>query len=126
MGSVGRTIVVLFVCGVYCVRAQGPSVPSAFETVSILPLPASSPLARHAFSLPATFRGGRFRSQATTAQALILLAFKIQDWQVVAAPPWVATERFSIEATTDSEVPIEKVLPELPGMLRAVLRDRFK
>jgi uncharacterized protein (TIGR03435 family) len=68
-----------------------------------------------------------------SVQALIQLAFGIQDYQIVAAPEWFASEHYDIEAKMDPAVAdaLQKLNPddrkrERLLMLRQVLIDRLK
>jgi uncharacterized protein (TIGR03435 family) len=78
---------------------------------------------------------GGFRTENTSTLVLLSAAYGVQDYQIVGAPGWVASDRFDVTFTPDkTEVGLE------PGMapkeihsyldrnwqrLQAVLRDRF-
>jgi uncharacterized protein (TIGR03435 family) len=67
--------------------------------------------------------GGRFVAANIPLKLLIRTTFKIQDDQIVGGPGWLATDRFDIEARAPAG---HDGLAELPGMMRALLTDRFK
>ena len=53
-------------------------------------------------------------------RTIVRVAHQVQDYQIVEAPGWIATERFDILATTPAVVPAERA-----EMLRDLLADRF-
>jgi uncharacterized protein (TIGR03435 family) len=68
-----------------------------------------------------------------SVQSLIELVFGIQDYQILAAPEWLASEHYDVEAKMDPAVAdaLQKLNPEdrKPKrllMLRALLIDRLK
>jgi uncharacterized protein (TIGR03435 family) len=66
--------------------------------------------------------GGRFVARNVPLKELILLAYGLQDFQLVGAPDWIAGERIDIDAKTDTELVPGKVPPQL----RALLAERFQ
>lgn len=106
--------------------AQAQSSPPrlTFDAVSIKPadvpkwLPAGLSLM--------TFRGRRFRADPVTPRDLIVAAFQVKEWQLVGEADWVATDRFVMEATVDSDASMQEFSTELPELLKGVLEDRFK
>jgi uncharacterized protein (TIGR03435 family) len=62
-------------------------------------------------------------------RTLITIAYRAEGIQrfdqLVGAPPWLAIERFDIAAKAAADPPTPDVGTRLPGMLRALLRDRF-
>jgi uncharacterized protein (TIGR03435 family) len=67
------------------------------------------------------FPGGRFSATAVTVRGLLRIAYRIQDYQLVGAPAWFATQRYDFAAKIeDDPVPSQQIF------LRALLADRFK
>lgn len=65
--------------------------------------------------------GGRFTATAATVRALLRLAYRIQDYQLIGAPAWLSTERYDITAKAeDNPAPLQQEL------LRTLLADRFQ
>jgi bla regulator protein blaR1 len=65
--------------------------------------------------------GGRFTATAITVASLIRAAYRIQGYQLVGAPGWLATKRYDISAKAD-----ESPAPTQQTLLRALLKDQFK
>lgn len=70
--------------------------------------------------------GGSFYAPAISARNLIVAAFGIKPWQVVDGADWIATAQFEINATTSAEVSRETFAAQAPGLMRALLADRFR
>ena len=73
------------------------------------------------------FSGGANNGQAgakdSTLKALISLAYKVQEFQIVGGPGWISSDRFDVEGTTEDK----SADPDrLRLMLRSLLEDRFK
>lgn len=107
-----------FVIGV--VRAQSVSqidlsTPVAFEAASLKPSRAGDPA-----------RGrtdpGRFTANNTSVLRLLQTAFDIQEDRILKAPDWARTDGYDVVATAPTGVLLG---PNLPPMLRALLKDRF-
>ncbi|MBZ5578596.1 MAG: TIGR03435 family protein [Acidobacteriia bacterium] len=64
--------------------------------------------------------GGRLTATAVTLRTLVRLAYRIQDYQLVEAPEWLATKRYDINAKVE-----DSPAPPQPVLLRALLKDRF-
>lgn len=98
-----------------------------FETVSVRRLPGPTvPLGIRQVS------DSRF-SAVLTARGLIQLAYgypkaTLFDYQVIGGPPWIAEDRFEINATLVGPVGFTPGAPpiRLIGMVRALLADRFR
>jgi uncharacterized protein (TIGR03435 family) len=75
---------------------------------------------------PTLFNGGgpgRYVATNTPVRLLILSAYKIEDFQLAGAPDWVDSERYDIDARTDTA----NAPNEIKGsMLQALLEDRFQ
>lgn len=66
-------------------------------------------------------KGGRLTATAVTVGSLLRIAYRLQPYQLVGAPGWIATKRYDIAAKSDdSPAPSQQVL------LRVLLKDRFK
>jgi uncharacterized protein (TIGR03435 family) len=63
---------------------------------------------------------GRYRSQSNVNQ-LIMWAWKLRDYQILAAPEWMYKERFEIQATTGRPVNND----EARLMVQALMAERF-
>ncbi len=73
------------------------------------------------------FSGGANNGQAgaedSTLKALISLAYKVQEFQIVGGPGWIGSDRFDVEGRTEDK----SADPDrLRLMLRSLLEDRFK
>ncbi len=64
--------------------------------------------------------GGRFTATATTASAVLRIAYRMQDYRIVGAPAWFSSDRYDIAAKADDNPP-----PSQPALLQALLADRF-
>ena len=64
---------------------------------------------------------GRYEIVNAPLRTIIRVAPQVQDYQIVDAPDWIASERFDILATTAAVRPAER-----SEMLRNLLADRFK
>ena len=99
-------------------QAQAPSAPDqpVSYVASIKPNNAVDARSFSEYS-PAA---GRFTATAVTVGALLRIAYRIQPYQLVGAPAWIATKRYDIAAKAeDNPAPSQQVL------LRALLKDRF-
>jgi uncharacterized protein (TIGR03435 family) len=65
--------------------------------------------------------GGRFTVTNIPLQLIITLAYRIKDFQLSGAPPWLASERYDIEAKAEGNVSFDAMLP----MLQTLLEDRL-
>jgi len=75
----------------------------------------------------------RFVAEGVTMKRLVCMAYGIQDFQLEGAPGWFTSERFTIQAKSESNV--EEAFPKLNDeqkmlvgkqMVHAMLADRFK
>jgi bla regulator protein BlaR1 len=137
----GRTfasaVTFVVVVGVYAVplvgQAQPEQKPFVFEVVSIKPAvpgaPGTPPLFILDTTTMCTTRANKFNCAGTTARALIRVAFGVDGRmllpaQVAGGPGWLATEQFTISATTASSEPRKP--DEMAALIRSLLEDRFK
>lgn len=68
--------------------------------------------------------GGRFRANIAL-RYIIERAYDIEDYQLLGDPAWVKTERYSIEAKTDSASDKPATDDQLRLMVQALLASRF-
>ena len=66
---------------------------------------------------------GRFSAIGAVAKLLMMLAYDVQESQIVGEPAWLATEKWDIEAKTDDGV--QHTPEETRQMVQSLLRDRF-
>ena len=95
--------------------SQAESRPS-FDVVSIKPNRTSQGIPLVVFQ-----PGGRVIAGNVDVRQIILVAFSLENIQLVNAPNWIATERFAIEARTSDATPTDTIRL----MLRTMLADRF-
>ena len=103
------------------VAAQSPPEPS-FDVVSVK-RNTSSDGARMMRNTP-----GNLSAFNIPIRQLIQMAFQVQDFQIVGAPDWAATEGYDVEARFDVTSPRAGAAPGQPTMLlmiRTLLRERF-
>jgi uncharacterized protein (TIGR03435 family) len=67
-------------------------------------------------------RGGRFTATNVPLQLLITIAYRIKDFQLSGAPPWLNSERYDVEAKAEGDPGFDATLP----MLQTLLEDRFQ
>ena len=65
--------------------------------------------------------GGRFTATAQTVRDLIRIAYRVQPYQLVGAPAWIAAKQYDIEAKAEN-----RPAPSQQELLRAILKDRFQ
>src|ERR1700722_16848583 len=65
---------------------------------------------------------GRLSVENLTLRRLILVAYKVRDFQISGGPSWIGTEKFDIDARTDGSNGADAML----GMLQALLESRFQ
>ncbi len=64
---------------------------------------------------------GRFAVANLSLRSMIQYAYRLRDYQIIAAPRWAET-RYQVEATFDN---VAATNEEVRGMLRRLLADRF-
>ena len=95
--------------------AQAESRPS-FDVVSIKPNRTNQGIPLVVFQ-----PGGRMIAANVNIRQVILVAYGIENLQLVDAPDWTTSERFAIEARTSDATPTSTIRL----MLRSMLADRF-
>lgn len=112
-----RTPITLLVAVSAFGQAQLPPVGSGFEIVSVKP--AASPDGRSLVqAVP-----GRLILTNLTLRRLILIAYGVQDYQLLGDAPWVVSEHYDIEAKADGNTSVQQM--EGP-MLQILLGERFR
>ena len=107
--------------------ASAQRLDAEFEIASIkmntTPRPPVNVVERTLMRATASAAGnGRYTVRAITLGALIEAAYSVRDAQVVAAPSWVNSERFDVDALAPGATTFEQMRP----MLQALLADRFR
>ena len=106
-------------------QAAAPVTPNAnltFEVASVKPNKSGENFIRFQ-NQP----GGRFNINNAPLREIIRFAYQLQNFQIVGAPDWIASERFDVVAKAEGDIP-----PAPPGtvgpmqiMLRNLLAERF-
>jgi len=65
---------------------------------------------------------GRFSAENVSVQQILWWAYRIQDFQVVGAPGWIASEHYDIEAKVEGQTRSA----DMRLMVQKLLQDRFK
>lgn len=65
---------------------------------------------------------GRFQVANLTLRRLIVVAYKVKDFQLSGGPGWISSERYDIDAKTDGANGADAMLL----MLQTLLEDRFR
>jgi uncharacterized protein (TIGR03435 family) len=65
---------------------------------------------------------GQFTATGTVAKLLMMLAYGVQDSQIIGGPSWVATEKWDIQAKSGND---QHSVEETRIMLQHLLADRF-
>ena len=114
-----RFVVIVLIVGmapstVFTQATAAVSSGRTFEVISVKP--------NHSGDARLSFGGspGRYEIVNAPLRTIVRIAHQVQDYQIVDAPEWIATERFDILATTPAVVPAERA-----EMLRNLLADRF-
>lgn len=66
---------------------------------------------------------GRFEAAGNSAKLLLMIAYGVQESQIVGGPGWLSTDKWDIEARTDDGAPHS--VEESDQMLQDLLADRF-
>lgn len=109
-----------------------------FATVIAALLPASAVAAQSARSefdvssvkpnktnccFSAGANNGQAGAKDSTLKALISLAYKVQEFQIVGGPGWIGSDRFDVQGRTEDKTADPD---QLRLMMRSLLADRFK
>jgi uncharacterized protein (TIGR03435 family) len=101
------------------IAPSAQSTAPTFEVASIKPLPAD---ARASFPGLLLQPSGLATAPGISARQLILVAYGLQEVQLVGGPAWLTTDRYAIEART----PAGTTRADVRLMLRALLSERFQ
>jgi bla regulator protein blaR1 len=104
--------------------AQGQTSPApAFEVASVKPNKSGEGFIRFGMQ-----PGGRFTASNVPLRELIRFAYALQDFQILDAPGWIASDRFDVIAKAEGNIP-----PSQPGtvgplqrMVQSLLAERFQ
>jgi len=113
---------ILAIATVVPVRAQ--NAPAVFEVASVKssnPNTGSSPLGAMPMGGPSG--AGRFSGSNYTLRMLLIMAYELQDFQIIGGPSWQTADRFDINAKAENP---NTTFPQMRPMFRALLADRFK
>ena len=97
--------------------ARGADAPS-FDVGNILPHAPDD--TRFGVKMPSA---GRFSATGVVAKLVIMVAYDVQETQIVGGPDWLATDKWDITAKSDDG--LEHGPEETRGMLRNMLHERF-
>jgi uncharacterized protein (TIGR03435 family) len=101
---------VAFLCVTGLVWAQ------SFEVATVKPTDPKNPAIYSLnYPTPSTFAG------TGTVARFIMVAYGVEDYQVIGAPKWASEDRFDIQGKADSAAGPAKMRP----MLQALLAERF-
>ncbi len=65
---------------------------------------------------------GQFTATGAVAKLLVILAYDVQDSQIIGGPNWFATEKWDIQAKSDND---QHSVDETRLMLQHLLAERF-
>lgn len=110
-------------------QAQAPASPArgpAFEVASVKPNKSGDQRV-----MIRAEPGGQYTATNVTLQMLIQSSYRVQNFQIVGAPSWTASDRFNIVAKAGAEEsPVRAAGIDQGGpiqlMVQALLADRFK
>src|SRR5579884_4011912 len=88
-----------------------------FEVASIHPQSPDD----HSFFVRPPNRG-QFSANGAVAKLLVMLAYDVQDSQIVGGPGWFATEKWNIQAKSEN---LQHTSDETRVMLQHLLAERF-
>ncbi|MEO8258616.1 MAG: TIGR03435 family protein [Acidobacteriota bacterium] len=98
-------------------RAQGPQADTpTFEVASVKPNKSGEGF------IQVGGRGGQFTITNAPLRLIIRNAYRLQDFQIVGGPGWLASDRFDIVAKSDPAATQEQT----QAMVKALLAERFK
>ena len=114
-----RAIAILSCAALVAAAPQAQTPPETFEVVSIRRNVTGN---QQGGGLAAPQPGGRFIALGATLRRLASDAYgDLRIYEVVGGPPWVATDRFDVNARAEGERPPAVIR----RMLRPLLADRF-
>jgi uncharacterized protein (TIGR03435 family) len=105
-------------CVALCISCLHGANAQSFDVASIH---AQRPDDRQFFVRPPA--NGRFTAQGVTAKLLVMLAYSVQEDQILGGPRWLSTEKWDLEARADDGGRYSG--EESRRMLQDLLQDRF-
>jgi uncharacterized protein (TIGR03435 family) len=106
---------ILFVLLAAAVPEQQPAARAEFEVVSVKPADPSDTGSMSSSGTSVLWRG-------TSVRNLVLMAYKLNSYQLTGGPKWLESARFDIAAKFPEGVGRDW----MPEMIQAMLADRFK
>lgn len=103
----------LILASTLCVALNGQT----FEVASIRPHAPDNP--RFRVRLP---NGGHFTAEGAPGKLLVMIAYGVQDSQILGGPSWFAAEKWDIEAKCEDNL---HSADETTRMLQNLLEERF-
>src|SRR4029453_12221524 len=79
----------------------------SFEVASVKKLPKGAPVTTTGSRSPG---GGRFTVMNYPLRSIIMMAWAIRDYQVIGGESWLTTDRFTINAKAETNVPRDQLL----------------
>ncbi len=110
-----------FACAIALCFRLSAQTPLAFEAASVKPAPADRGSAWYYRTPP----GGRVSISNAPLNVLIQNIYRVRSFQVSGGPPWIATERWDIEATPGSNATPAITPEQRDEMFKSLLADRF-
>ena len=118
----------LFVClaaalSIVAITATAQSPPAASFDVASVKRNTSGGGGSQMRNLP-----GNVSTFNVPARQVILVAYQLQDFQIVGAPDWATSDRFDVEGRFDPAAPLvgfDTPPQRMSAMLKTLLRDRF-
>ncbi len=110
-----------------CAAVVAADPPRSFELADVHPSDPNSVWTVSAMRDPTLearrgqLRGGQYQIYSATLVDLISTAWEIDPSHLIGGPPWLDTARFDVIA----KVPADTAATSIPGMLQALLADRF-
>jgi uncharacterized protein (TIGR03435 family) len=112
MGRWALTTAILFAL---CSHGQGAP---GFDIASVRPHAPDD--TRFLVHMPTN---GQFSASGVAAKLVMMLAFDVQESQLIGGPDWLATEKWDIDAKRDDQ--LRHSVEETRGMVQKLLADRF-
>jgi uncharacterized protein (TIGR03435 family) len=110
-------VVTTIAVAVMPLAAQAPTLKPSFEVGSIKPNNSGSRSTRVSIN-----KGGRFTATNVPVKALMIVAYKLQEYQIIGGPPWLESDRYDITAKSEDDANENQV----GEMIKSLLGDRFK
>jgi uncharacterized protein (TIGR03435 family) len=103
---------------------------ATFDVASVRPMSYGDDARSHIYN---PSRTSEFKAVNVTLRALLEVAYGIPETQMLSGPAWAATDKFDVEAKSDSKfneqlaaLSVEQGKQAKRQMLQALLADRFK